>query len=84
MSRRYYNRRGSDLSTDDIVDILIQIDNGLFDKKLEDMGWYGKIEIFREEMIEVLLRRYRAHYGLQNKRSESLDRAYATYLKHYM
>lgn len=84
MSRRYYNKRGSDLSTDDIVDILVQIDNGLFDKKMDEMGWYGKIEIFREELIEVLLRRYRAHYGLQNKRNDALDRAYATYLKHYM
>lgn len=84
MSRRYFNKRGNDLTTDDIVGILFQIDNGLFDKKIEIKGWYKKLEVFREEMIEVLLRRYRGHYVLDNKRSNSLDRAYDTYLKHYM
>jgi len=84
MSRRYYNKRATDLTTDDIVDILLQIDNGLFDRKLDDMGWYGKIEIFREELIEVLLSRYRGHYVLDNSVSISLDRAYETYLKYYI
>lgn len=84
MSRRYYNKRANDLTTDELVDIVVQIDNGLFDKKLDDMGWYGKIEVFRDEVIEVLLRRYRAHYVMDNKRSDSLDRAYKTYLKYYM
>jgi hypothetical protein len=62
----------------------VQIDNGLFDRKLDERDWYGKIEIFREEMIEVLLRRYRAHYVLDNKPNLSLDRAYETYLKYYI
>jgi len=84
MSRRYYNKRGNDLTTDKIVDICVQIDNGLFDRKLDERDWYGKIEIFREEMIEVLLRRYRAHYVLDNKPNLSLDRAYETYLKYYI
>ena len=84
MSRRYYNKRATDLSTDDIVNILGQIDNGLYDPELDKRGWYYKVEVLREELIEVLWRRYRQHYSSTDEKSKELERAYNTYLKYYL
>jgi len=84
MSRRYYNKRASDLKTRDIVEILVQIDNGLYDPELENKQWYGKVEILREELIEVLWRRYRQHYSNSDEKDEELENAYRTYLKYYL
>jgi len=84
MSRRYFFKRASDLSTDNLTDILIEIDNGTFDDKLDEKGWYNKMNLFREEVIEILLRRYRSHYSFTSKKDESLDKVYNLYLKHYL
>ena len=84
MSRRYYNKRASDLKTGDIVEILVQIDNGLYDPELENRQWYGKVEVLREELIEVLWRRYRQHYSSTDEKDEELENAYRTYLKYYL
>jgi hypothetical protein len=72
------------MTTDDIVDIIIQIDNGLYDEYLESREWFGKLNILREELIEILLKRYREYYLFADRKNNSLDRAYNTYLKHYI
>lgn len=84
MSRRYFFKRASDLPTEKLTDILIDIDNGTFDDKLEERNWYRKMDAFREEIIEILLRRYRSHYTYENGRDEELDRVYDLYLRHYL
>ena len=84
MSRRYFFKRASDLTTDNLTEILADIDNGSFDNKLEEKNWFHKMDVFREEIIEILLRRYRSHYSFTSKRDESLDKAYYLYLKHYL
>lgn len=84
MSRRYFFKRASDLTTDKLTEILIDIDNGTFDYKLDEKNWYYKMDIFREEIIEILLRRYRSHYSYTYKKDEALDRVYNLYLKHYL
>ncbi len=84
MSRRYFFKRASDLPTEKLTDILIDIDNGSFDDKLEERNWYRKMDAFREEIIEILLRRYRSHYTYENGINEELDRAYNLYLRHYL
>lgn len=84
MSRRYFFHRASDLNTDELTEILVDIDNGIFDHKLDERDWFDKLDIFREEVIEILLKRYRSHYSFTSKRDESLDKAYYLYLKHYL
>jgi len=84
MSRRYFSKRASDLTTEHLTDILIDIDNGTFDNKLDERGWYKKMDLFREEIIEILLRRYRSHYSYRSDTNEVLDRVYNLYLKHYL
>lgn len=83
-SRDYFYERCVHMITDDIVDIIIQIDNGLYDKDLENREWFGKLNILRAELIEILLKRYREYYLFAEKKNKSLDRAYNTYLKHYI
>ena len=83
-SRDYFYERCVHMITDDIVDIIIQIDNGLYDEDLEDREWFGKLNILRAELIEILLKRYREYYLFAEKKNKSLDRAYNTYLKHYI
>ncbi len=84
MSRRYFFKRASDLTTEKLTDILIDIDNGTFDDKLDERGWYCKMDLFREEMIEILLRRYRSHYSFTSKKDAALDKVYNLYLRHYL
>ncbi len=83
-SRDYFKNRCVNMTTDDIVDIIIQIDNGLYDEDIEAHDWLGKLTILREELIEILLKRYREYYLFAERRNKSLDRAYSTYLKHYI
>jgi hypothetical protein len=83
-SRDYFYERCVHMTTDDIVDIIIQIDNGLYDEYLESREWFGKLNILREELIEILLKRYREYYLFADRKNNSLDRAYNTYLKHYI
>jgi len=83
-SKDYFNKRCINMTTDDIVDIIIQIDNGLFDEELDNREWYDKATILREELIEILLKRYREYYLFSDRKNKSLDRAYNTYLKHYI
>jgi hypothetical protein len=83
-SRYYFYARCVHMTTDDIVDIIMQIDNGLYDEDLEARNWYGKLTIFRTELIEILLKRYREYYLFADRKNKSLDRAYNTYLKHYI
>jgi len=84
MSRRYFFKRASDLNNEDLTNILIEIDNGYFDDRLEKNNWYNKLDIFREEVIEILLRRYRANKLFNSCRDDSLEKAFGLYLKHYM
>jgi hypothetical protein len=72
------------MTTDDIVDIIIQIDNGLYDEDIEEREWFGKLTILRTELIEILLKRYREYYLFADRKNKSLDKAYITYLKHYI
>ena len=83
-SRDYFNKRCINMTTDDIVDILIQIDNGLYDEELDNREWYEKASVLRAELIEILLKRYREYYLFADRKNKSLDRAYNTYLKHYI
>jgi len=83
-SRDYFNKRCINMTTDDIVDIIMQIDNGLYDEDLEARNWYGKLTVFRAELIEILLKRYREYYLFADRKNKSLDMAYNTYLKHYI
>jgi hypothetical protein len=83
-SKDYFNKRCINMTTDDIVDIIVQIDNGLFDEELDNREWYNKADILREELIEILLKRYREYYLFADRKNKSLDRAYNTYLKHYI
>jgi hypothetical protein len=83
-SRDYFKSRCVHMTTDDIVDIIMQIDNGLYDEDLEERNWYGKLTILRAELIEILLKRYREYYLFADRKNKSLDRAYNTYLKHYI
>jgi hypothetical protein len=80
----YYFRRASDLKTDQLVDIVMDIDNGYYDEIVDEMEWYDKIRRFRTEIIEVLLKRYQAHYLYNNKVDNELNRAYRIYLRHYL
>jgi len=84
MSRRYFFKRASDLNTEKLTNILVDIDNGTFDQKLDEKDWYYKMDLFREEIIEILLRRYRSHYSFTNNKDEQLNRAYSLYLRHYL
>ncbi len=83
-SRDYFYERCVHMTTDDIVDIIIQMDNGLYDEALEAHEWFEKLTILREELIEILLKRYREYYLFADRKNKSLDRAYNTYLKHYI
>lgn len=83
-SRNYFYERCVHMTTDDIVDIIIQIDNGLYDEELEVRDWFDKLTILRSELIEILLKRYREYYLFADRKNKSLDRAYSTYLKHYI
>jgi hypothetical protein len=83
-SREYFKSRCVHMTTDDIVDIIMQIDNGLYDKDLEERNWYAKLDILRAELIEILLKRYREYYLFADRKNKSLDRAYNIYLKHYI
>jgi len=83
-SREYFKNRCVHMTTDDIVDIILQIDNGLYDEELDAREWFGKLTIFRAELIEILLKRYREYYLFAERKNKSLDRAYNTYLKHYI
>ena len=58
----YYFRRASDLKTDQLVDIVMDIDNGHYDEIVDEKEWFNKITRFRNEIIEVLLKRYQAHH----------------------
>ena len=69
-SRDYFKSRCVHMTTDDIVDIIMQIDNGLYDEEIEAHEWLNKLTVLRAELIEILLK--------------SLDMAYNTYLKHYI
>ena len=80
----YYFRRASDLKTDQLVDIVMDIDNGHYDEIVDERYWYDKITRFRAETIEVLLKRYQAHYLYNNKADNELNRAYRMYLRHYL
>ena len=80
----YYFRRASDLKTDQLVDIVMDIDNGHYDETVDEREWYDKIRRFRTEIIEVLLKRYQAHYLYNNKTDKELNRAYRMYLRHYI
>jgi len=83
-SRDYFYDRCVHMTTDDIVEIILQIDNGLYDEDLEKRNWYGKLTVLRAELIEILLKRYREYYLFSDRKNKSLDRAYTTYLKHYI
>ena len=83
-SKEYFKNRCVHMTTDDIVDIILQIDNGLYDEELDAREWFGKLTIFRAELIEILLKRYREYYLFADRKNKSLDRAYNTYLKHYI
>ena len=83
-SRDYFYNRCVHMNTDDIVDILMQIDNGLYDEELEAREWFEKLSLLRAELIEILLKRYREYYLFAERKNKSLDRAYNTYLKHYI
>jgi len=83
-SRDYFYNRCVHMTTDDIVDILMQIDNGLYDEELEAREWFEKLSLLRVELIEILLKRYREYYLFAERKNKSLDRAYNTYLKHYI
>jgi len=80
----YYFRRASDLKTDQLVDIVMDIDNGHYDEIVDENEWFNKITRFRNEIIEVLLKRYQAHYLYNNKTDNELNRAYRMYLRHYL
>ena len=80
----YYFRRASDLKTDQLVDIVMDIDNGHYDEIVDENEWFNKITRFRNEIIEVLLKRYQAHYLYNNKADNELNRAYRMYLRHYL
>ncbi len=58
-SRDYFYDRCVHMTTDDIVDIIMQIDNGLYDEDLEARNWFNKLSVLRGELIEILLKRYR-------------------------
>ena len=83
-SRDYFKSRCVNMTTDDIVDIIMQIDNGLYDEDLEARNWYGKLTVFRAELIEILLKRFMEYYLFADRKNKSLDMAYSTYLKHYI
>lgn len=83
MHQAFYDKI-SGIRTDEVVDILVQLDNGLYDSKVENMGWYGKLEDFREAAIEVLIKRYLRYYEHNEKKNYNLDRAYNIYLKYYI
>ncbi len=80
----YYFRRASDLKTDQLVDIVMDIDNGHYDEIVDENEWFNKITRFRNEIIEVLLKRYQAHHLYNNKADNELNRAYRMYLRHYL
>ena len=80
----YYFRRASDLKTDQLVDIVMDIDNGHYDEIVDEKEWFNKITRFRNEIIEVLLKRYQAHHLYNNKVDSELNRAYRMYLRHYL
>jgi len=84
MSRRYFFRRASDLNNEDLTNILVEIDNGFYDEKLDLNDWFEKMDIFREEVIEILLRRYRSNKIFGSNRDNSLEKAYQLYLRHYL
>ena len=82
--RDKYFKKISGIRTCEVVDILINLDNGLFDKGIEEKNWYGKLEKFRETAIDVLIKRYLNYYEYHSRKNIDLDWAYQVYLKYYI
>ena len=79
-----YFKKISGIRTTDVVNILINLDNGLFDKEIEKKNWYPKLEKFRDTAIDVLIKRYVNYYEYHTKKNLELDKAYQLYLKYYI
>ena len=83
MHQSFFNKL-TGIRTEEILDILINLDNGLFDKEVENKNWFLKIDKFREAAIEVLIKRYLRYYEFNHKKNNNLEKAYNLYLKYYI
>jgi hypothetical protein len=79
----YYFRRATNLETSQLIDIIMDIDNGYYDIELDKNDWFDKVQKFRIEIIEVLIKRYEAHHLYNNKNDDELNKAYRLYIRHY-
>lgn len=75
-------------NTNDILNFLIQIDNGLFDEEIEYFNKYEELENYRNNIINILIKRYNKY--IENKENISdneifnLEKAFSIYLRFYL
>lgn len=74
------------ISTNNLINLLIQMDNGLFDNEIEYFNKYDSFEKYRNNIISILFNRY-SEYIESNKKNiacDDLEKAYETYLRFYL
>ena len=76
------------LSTKEILSFLIQIDNGLFDEEVEYFNKYEELEIYRNNIINILIKRYENYINNRENMCEeeifNLEKAFSIYLRFYL
>lgn len=76
------------LNTTDILSFLIQIDNGLFDEEVEVFNKYEELEIYRNNIIKILIKRYENYINNRENICDdeifNLEKAFSIYLRFYL
>ena len=80
----YSYSRLNNLSTNDLIEFILKVDNGFFDNELVTCDHYNKIEKYRSECISIMCNRYHNYYSQTKSKNIELDGAYNLYLKYYI
>jgi hypothetical protein len=77
-----YNNLSINLSTNELIDSVLKIDNGYMDNWCEKTNKFEYCEEMRYNLIDELLRRYldQSYIG----ESKDLERAYKLFLRFYV
>ena len=67
------------INTKDLTSLLINIDNGFVDEEAEINNSYDKLDIYRNQIINILIKRYEL-----NNLDPDIINAYNLYLKFYL
>jgi len=76
------------LDTNDILNFLIHIDNGLFDEEIEYFNKYDELENYRNNIINILIKRYDNYIenmeNISNNEICNLEKVFSMYLRFYL